>query len=319
MASSKRTGFGTTSASQQGWPEADLLHQTRMDNRVLIGLGRCGEARLYCATAAFGEWAGPDWLVKVYRIIPTEDADSDPVARDRPAIELAANIELLKAESIERIHNFFVFNEYQVMCFMDRSSYAPLEKTINQGRLLTLTNALFIIEQLTWALRAIHQRQILHRNINPWSVLVSWISDGWATAMLTDLSCARFLAGEHAALVSDPVGGRGGYQAPEQHGAGDHDFAADVYAMGRLIYDILAGQRLPECIFTRRPPHLSQIRGDVIPEFADVVQRCHAYDPGVRPKANELLGWARRASNACQGGKLIAPEETEALLRRIWA
>jgi len=83
--------------------------------------------------------------------------------------------------------------------------------------------------------------------------------------------------------------------APEQAaGDADIDHRADVYALGAMAYELLAGQpvfanrtaqRMLAAHMGEAPRPIGELRGDVPAPLAELVMRCLAKDPGARPQS----------------------------------
>jgi serine/threonine-protein kinase len=116
-----------------------------------------------------------------------------------------------------------------------------------------------LVRQIASALTPLHARGIVHRDLKPGNIFLvsdSAISCGIRVKLL-DFGIAK-LAGDTdpglktrtGALVGTPV-----YMSPEQcRGTGEVDHRADIYALGCLMYTMVAG----------RPPFVSQGVGDII-------------------------------------------------------
>lgn len=148
-----------------------------------------------------------------------------------------------------------------------------------------------------------HERGILHRDLKPANVLLT--DDG--QPMLLDFNLARDLKADPTSL-EDRVAGTLPYMAPEQLAncqgeALPVDVRADLYALGVLLYELLAGRhpfplrtgplavRLKELRADRAavPVWLCQLNPAVSPAAASLVQHCLEPSPGRRyPSAHAL-------------------------------
>ena len=91
------------------------------------------------------------------------------------------------------------------------------------------------------ALAHAHERGVIHRDVKPQNVIVpDSASSRRGAAKLTDFGVAH-LAGEEALTLTGDVVGTLAYMAPEQAAGGAVDERADLYALGLVLYEALAG------------------------------------------------------------------------------
>ena len=122
---------------------------------------------------------------------------------------------------------------------------------------LSVETALEITRQVAFALEYAHREGVVHRDIKPENVL---LSEG--QALVADFGVARAVgaASEEALTGTGMALGTPAYMAPEQASAGQVDGRTDVYALGCVLYELLAGEPpftgpTPQAIMAKRFAH----------------------------------------------------------------
>jgi tetratricopeptide (TPR) repeat protein len=170
------------------------------------------------------------------------------------------------------------------------------------GRQLPIAQVVAVLRDVARALEYAHARGIVHRDIKPDNVLLSG-----ATAVVTDFGIAKALSASRGdgtpsgTLTSVGTSiGTPSYMAPEQV-AGDPniDHRVDLYALGCLAFELLAGEppfgeRTPQRILAAHlgeaPRAVEMVRTDCPPALALLVARLLEKDPADRiGSASEVL------------------------------
>jgi len=166
-----------------------------------------------------------------------------------------------------------------------------------------------VLEAILEGLAYAHGRGVMHRDIKPSNVY--WCDDG--RIKLLDFGIARAADGTAATKTGHMVGTLD-YMAPERFDERGGSMGSDIYAVGLIAWELLAGKAAcPEGEFGRKLAwHLTQGVGDAgrvrsalaacPPWLAEVIAKLAAKDPGERPQdgaaALQLLREARAGAGA---------------------
>jgi serine/threonine-protein kinase len=172
---------------------------------------------------------------------------------------------------------------YLAARYVDGVSLAEL---LEEGP-LPLSAALTIASEVASALDALHVEGLVHRDVKPANILL----DTAGNSFLTDFGLAK---GAAATVLTKPgqVVGTLDYLAPEVIRGVPAEPAADIYALGCVAYECLAGRppfaggsfvEATLAILEDEPPDPGAERDDVPGEVASTVRRALAKRPADRP------------------------------------
>ncbi|MEG4852048.1 protein kinase [Microcoleus sp. B5-D4] len=166
--------------------------------------------------------------------------------------------------NIVRVSDFFV-EDGQPYMVMDYIAGQNLGDVVGSNNPLPENLAILYITQIGAALKAVHQKGLLHRDVKPQNIL---LRQGTQEVVLIDFGIAReFTPGatqSHTNMVSD------GYAPPEQYFAqGKYTPATDVYGMAATLYTLLTAQ-VPVAAILRTSQPMPSPR-DLRPELSAAV------------------------------------------------
>ncbi|WP_328391151.1 serine/threonine-protein kinase [Nocardia sp. NBC_00416] len=181
-----------------------------------------------------------------------------------------------------------------------------LGRILRDGGALAPARAVDIVGQTAAALDAAHRAGLVHRDVKPSNIVVR--RDGFV--YLIDFGIAHG-AGTTALTASGLTVGTWAYMAPERF-TGSTDARADIYSLGCVLYECLAGirpfgdtdpARQMHDHLTTTPPSVRALVPGVPPELDRVIARALAKEPDDRyPSAGEF---ARAATDALEGSATV--------------
>ncbi len=252
---------------------------------VTSELGRGGMAIAYLAQDLFMK---REVVVKV--MIGNLTADPEFARRFEREAQVIAGLE---HPCIVPVYDFGYHEQepYLVMRFMTGGSVEGLirrQGALNTGEIAPM------IERVGAALDAIHARRIVHRDLKPANLLIDSAGD----VFLADFGLVKIM-GSSGVLSGRFILGTPAYMAPEQvYGQGEITPRADIYALGIVLYEMLAGRApywdddIPRLLMkhvSEPIPRISEARPDVSPNLEGVIMKAMAKDPNARyASAGEL-------------------------------
>lgn len=230
------------------------------------------------ATGGMGEvWRAEDTVLDrevAAKVLKQEYAD-DPTFRARFEAE-ARNAAALHHPNVASVFDFGELVEddgsgiRRPFLIMELVPGQPLSVLLRGGEPMPPDRAADVVAQAAEGIAAAHAMGIVHRDVKPANLLVT--PDG--TVKITDFGIAR--AADSAAFTqTGQIVGTPDYISPEQAEGLPATEASDIYALGVVLYECLAGRRP----FARDTPiqvALAHLREDVPPLDASVPERLRA-------------------------------------------
>jgi tRNA A-37 threonylcarbamoyl transferase component Bud32 len=211
---------------------------------------------------------------------------------------------MLRHRNVVRVRDLFSVGE-SLGLVMDLVPGGSLREHLREHHTVPAGEAARLAAQVAAALAEAHELGVVHRDLKPDNILLQ-TTDGRLETRLTDFGIARVL-NTPALTTPNAVVGTPHYMSPEAFHGAPANPAADVYALGVLLYEMVSG----------RPPYDSDTVADLmrrhleggperrpgIPDALwDVITSCMARKPRLRPSAAELVAElsdvARKASGA---------------------
>ncbi|MBV6424868.1 MAG: Serine/threonine-protein kinase PknD [Steroidobacteraceae bacterium] len=182
---------------------------------------------------------------------------------------------------------------------------------------MSIAEATAIALDIAQGLSAAHERGIVHRDLKPENTFLK--ADGGVK--LLDFGLAKLK--QPAGSVQDGAGdvalsliaGTAAYMSPEQVRGGSPDPRADLFALGVMMYEMMAGQHpfrganvfeTLHAILTREPADLRSVNARVPPAIARIVMRLLSKAPEARFQSARDLAWS-----LAQAADSALPPETD--------
>lgn len=214
-------------------------------------------------------WLGWDAVMQRRVALKQLRSDSRNAQRDQRLLQEATSLARLSHANIVAVHEVLILNEQPtlVMEFVD----GPTLASISRDFVMRERQAAKIMERLADAIAHAHEQGVIHRDLKPVNVLLSWPAEALpesqsanigkfdgrnitpekidsAIPKLTDFGLAKILESDELTRTG-VVLGTPAYMAPEQTFglANVAGTSADIYGLGAILYDLLTGT----------PPHVA--------------------------------------------------------------
>ena len=251
------------------------------------------------------------------KVLPREFLH-DPQFRVRFERE-AKTIALIEHPAIVPVYDFGDEDgqPYIVMRYMSGGS---LSDRINKGP-LTISEVADMISRLAPALDAAHSKGVIHRDMKPANILY----DQYGNSFLSDFGIARLAQATSATLTGGAILGTPAYMSPEQvQGGVDIDGRSDIYSLGVILYQILAGKvpyqantaaKLMMMHILEPVPHITDAKVELPAAFNTVIEKAMAKNPDDRYQTTvEMAQAVELAAHGADMPTIITPAgEDEAI------
>jgi len=202
--------------------------------------------------------------------------------------------------------------QYIVMEYLDGQT---LQHEIQTTGRLPMTRVLGLLGQLAGALDYAHQQGLVHRDVKPANIIIGSADH----VTLTDFGLVK--AGRRSQITGEgSTMGTLRYMSPEQAMGRDLDSRADVYSLGAVVYELLAGEtpftgstpyETLHSLIYKQPPPLSQRNPQIAPGVESAVLRALSKEPDKRfDTAGEFVQAIARAAGAGPGADLVVTTDS---------
>lgn len=241
-----------------------------------------------------------------------------------------------EAETIARLHhpnlvqwhNFGITAEGAPFIVMDYVEGSLLASAFASQKQMPVPRLLSIFEQMCDAVGYAHAQGVVHRDLKPSNVILVCNEDGTESVKVLDFGIAKF-AGESEMKGVTKTGetlGSPQYMSPEQCSGTNMDARSDIYSLGCLLYEALAGRPrvTGDTVFESMYQHMKEEprpfaaeRKDIsnAQEFEELVFRCLEKNPDARfqnmAQVKDALTEAAASAVAGHKGKLARRLRTQ--------
>ena len=216
--------------------------------------------------------------------------DLDSLARERFRTEVRV-LRQLHHPNIAQLYDFGDVPDGRPFLVTEWLEGADLATLLRSGRRLQIRDVLLLARSVARGLGWAHQQGILHLDVKPANI---WVPERAGTARfdeakLIDFSVLAKIETDTGRTQAGAIVGTPYYMSPEQMRGLGLTAAADVFSLGLVMYEMLAGRRPFEgkntaevflAIFTQEPPPLEPM---IPANVADLVRHCLAKEPRMRP------------------------------------
>jgi eukaryotic-like serine/threonine-protein kinase len=227
-------------------------------------------------------------------LVPEQTRDAEMVRR---FFSEARAISLIRHPSIVEVYDCDVHRNGRAYIVMEYLAGETLAARLRRSSALPWPSACRVGRLIADALAAAHEVRVIHRDLKPANILLLSEAE-WpdaAEVKVLDFGVAKLLAGDLAGGPSTAAGtilGTPEYMSPEQCSGARVDERSDIYALGCMLFEMIAGfppftgDRLRDLLAAHkfRPPPPLASSGHAPRWVAGLVERMLSKDPGQRPQ-----------------------------------
>ncbi len=211
------------------------------------------------------------------------------IARLEREARASARIEHPNAVRMYDFGTLPAFGSYLVMEYVEGVS---LRRLLSDRGRLPVDLVADVVSQTSAALETAHANGVIHRDVKPENLMVSFSDDGRPLVKVVDFGIAKLLCSDGATQLTRPsdVIGTPRYMAPEQFTGEEIDTRVDVYALSVVAFESVTGRAPFEGTFSEiigkhiyaDPPSFESLGVDVPADVERVVRMGLAKSPDER-------------------------------------
>ncbi len=299
--------------TQRSFDDAKLAKGTDVAGYLIDEeIGRGGMGHVYSATHRM---IGKRAAIKVLK----PDVSRSPIIVER-FIQEARAVNQIHHPNIIDIFAFGALEDGRAYHIMDLLIGESLRKRLKRGALHP-SEAASVVEETALALTAAHEKGFVHRDLKPDNIFLQSRENRWPEVKLLDFGLAKLMPEAGFSPFKTKTGvmlGTPEYMSPEQARGTGVDYRTDVYALGIVMFEIMAGRRpfisKGDAFATlmmhaeEPPPSLHDYVPDLPEEMVQLVDTMLAKDPAARPSLAAVRTVIKRIRTTSLPGRTLALE-----------
>ena len=304
----------TATATKSGAPDPLIGRLIAERFRIVSLIARGGMGKVYKAEQAP---LGRACAIKVLN--PNYNGDADPEFHRRFFREASITSRITHPNSVTIFDYGKTEDEIYYMA-MEYLEGQTLHHALREVGTMHEDRAGRIAQQICRALREAHTLDVIHRDLKPANIFLSKHGDDEDFVKVLDFGLVKYLSEkpEEQLTQTGLFMGSPKYMAPEQIQGGQVDARTDVYSLGIMMYEMLAGKvpfERPSSVnilmahVGEPPPPMRAVNPHIVisPNFEELVMRCIAKDPNERyTTMDAVLQAIKQAHGVSMTGQLAA-------------